>query len=374
MLVLWTFLIFTFILGMTHIILREVFRINNKIINLEFLYNWVMIINENITFPFVYFLSDLLVEKTPIIIFRWIKNHYILFFFIFSISTVIYIYISNIIFNETFYITIRFPPLISYYSFGIDLRNIVNTTLNLDYFYKIEYLLYFKSFILNILLFFFKIFFFINFYFNFIDSNFVFSLCFLYIIFNIIYLNLYLQKAINLYIFLLICIITFLLFGLNSFIGFLILVEISTITFIVVLIFNFSNFFNYIFYKNYYYYLILLFIFMFIDTKYYYYFNFNINYIFYYKFFYLTLWNDFIGMYMYIYGDKLLFLIFVALIFLFLTFGISLLIKLTFFQKILYITNFKQKVITSWENFKFSFFQKIEFWNSNFDFFVKKFK
>lgn len=174
----------------------------------------------------------------------------------------------------------------------------------------------------------------------------------------------HIKKALNLYIFLFFLIIAFSLFGFNSFIGFLILVELTTVTFIVVLIFNFSNFFNYVVKLKKYYFILLILVVAYFDKSYSLLFLNASEYFSYYLLYLFPIWNDFIGIYLYIFYDNSFFMIAVGLCFFFITIGLIFIFKLIFIKKIFNISQLQIKFLKNLKKHYINFFSKYNFWES----------
>lgn len=79
---------------------------------------------------------------------------------------------------------------------------------------------------------------------NLFDIHFYFKIIFLIFFINFLFLKLYINKVFNLYFFLIYVVLSFILFYFHSFIGFLILSELTTITFILIMVFNYFNFYS----------------------------------------------------------------------------------------------------------------------------------
>lgn len=111
-------------------------------------------------------------------------------------------------------------------------------------------------------------------------------------------LNIYFYKALYLYIYILYILFIFLIFGYNQYIGFLLIIEFTAITFIISIIaeFNFSIFLENKLY-NIYYIISILFISIFINYHFFYKFNYYSYYYNYYNNFIYYINNDIIGIY-----------------------------------------------------------------------------
>ncbi len=209
---------------------------------------------------------------------------------------------------------------------------------------------------------------------NIFDINFFFLFVLLYLIYNIINTHLFIKKALNLYIFLFFLIIAFNLFGFNSFVGFLILVELTTITFIVLLIFNFSNYFTVRFTQKQYILLLIFLVVCVFDRNYCYVFPLSLESFSYYHLFLQPTWNDFVGIYLYMFFDNSFFMIITGVVFYLVTIGFIYLFKFIFVQKIFNLTFFRVKFLKNlYKNF-LSFYSKYNFWESLDEAVINKFK
>ena len=129
--------------------------------------------------------------------------------------------------------------------------------------------------------------------------------------------------------------LSFVLFNFSSFIGFLILVELTTITFINVLVSTFSNYFSK-FQLNTSFWLILLVLCLIFCEKYQGdFYNIYDSYVNYYELFGSFYWNDFIGVYNYLFFTQTLSVLFLAVWFVLITLCLIFLLKNMFIVPIL---------------------------------------
>lgn len=129
--------------------------------------------------------------------------------------------------------------------------------------------------------------------------------------------------SLNLYLYLLYYIILLIVFNLQSFIGFLIILEISTITFIILNIINNNNNSSSKFYKSQkYIYMIYFSLINIMDTYYLALFNFQVKYVNLLHNFFKPLFNDFKGTYITYYNQNSFFVSLIVIFFLIVTIGI----------------------------------------------------
>ena len=199
---------------------------------------------------------------------------------------------------------------------------------------------------------------------NFIDFNFFLLFSFVYILYNIASAQMYIKKSLHLYTYLCFLIIFFNFMGFNSFLGFLILIELTTVTFIVILIFNFSNFFLYQTKFRQFNFVIFIFVLIFFNKEYGRIIPASTEFFSYYLLYLYPIWNDFIGIYLYIYFDNSLFIIIIGLVFFLLTVGLVYVLKLIFFKKIFNLFYLKIKFLQTLQSYYVDFFSKYNFWES----------
>ena len=144
---------------------------------------------------------------------------------------------------------------------------------------------------------------------------------FLVILINMVSLNIYIYQAFYLYIYLGFIFFIFLLFGYNQYIGFLLVIELTAITFIIAVIaeFNFSLILENKVY-NFYTLLPVLVTSIFINYHFFYKFNYYFYYYNYYKNCLNTINNDIAGLYNLIFKDLNMYIIILSLTFIIFTF------------------------------------------------------
>lgn len=199
------------------------------------------------------------------------------------------------------------------------------------------------------------------------DDNFFVLASFICIMFYIYYNSIFLYKSLLLFIFLIYCFGFVVYFSMNNFIGFLIIVEMMTITYINIVIFTFSNYYNFqksdekkimvitaIFFSQ---------LFQKFRLNYFNSDSFIFNY---YAFFDFINLNDFVGMFLYLYNDNVFFLIF---------FGFSFCIISKFFiwvltefclSKLKSIFSIKRLFNSFFSYNNVNFYEKNYFWEKHF--------
>lgn len=203
---------------------------------------------------------------------------------------------------------------------------------------------------------------------NLYDINFFFMTATTTFIFIVYYNDILIYKTINLYMFLLYLVAMFSFFGLNPYIGFLVLVELMTITYITILVLNFTNYFSFTNKNKFNKYVIyLMFIIYPCVADYYLIFWVSDDLIFsYYDFYDFILTNDFIGIYIYLYFDNVLFMLSIATSFILFSVLFIKIIFVSFIEKVKNMSILGDKLMSFFYEFRVNFYEKNFFWEKDF--------
>lgn len=188
------------------------------------------------------------------------------------------------------------------------------------------------------------------------------------------YINIYLYKSLFLFVFVALVFATFLIFELNTYIGFLLMIECTAIFFINVLIINFCNYYNFSKKKTDQYLITAIALLSFLVTKNtLHLFNYNIFDLFFLKNAYLFTKNMLGGLNYLLYINSNLYVTVLGIVFVILTLIIVQIMTSGYVAKIK-LNIFKIKYIFSKTLVDFGFYEKKKIWDVNYDFLIKKFK